>query len=414
MPVVHNKHAENNGKVASHAEILAADQRRVQSIHRRATETAVVVQSPPLSGVPDGEPPFNTSTSQPSSGEALDTAYYVVQIGLGTPMERFTVALDTGSDMTWVQCRPCKKCYKQKEPVFSPENSSTYANIPCWSPNCPFYRHNDSCSTDPYCAYHVAYFDDSHTYGNYANDTLAIGKDTIKDFGFGCSHDIWGLFGQSAGVLGLGRGKTSLMVQAKSKYGGVFSYCLPADPAVIGFLDLGHSAAEASTRQTPMLTNKGPMRYYVKLTGIKVGGHSLPINSSVFSTASAFMDSGTVITRLPPSAYGPLRSAFSGYMEVLGYKKGTTSSFFDTCYNLTGLQGVIQLPTVSLVFQGGATLDVDASGILYVVNISCACLAFKANWRDTDMAVIGSTQQMTYAVSYDVGNKVVGFTPGAC
>ncbi|CAN6373136.1 unnamed protein product [Urochloa humidicola] len=416
LPVVHRDGPcssplpDENGKVMSHAEILAADQRRVQYIQRRAIETAAAAVPPSSSssGMPYDEPS--------SPGDTLDTGYYVVPIGLGTPMQRFTVALDTGSDMTWVQCRPCKKCYHQKEPVFSPANSSTYAGIQCSSPNCPF-RNTKSCSRDHYCPFQVDYIDDSHSYGNYVYDTLAIGKDTITDFGFGCSHDIWGLFGQSAGVLGLGRGKTSLMVQAQSKYGGVFSYCLPADPNGIGFLDLGHGAAAAAAkaRQTPMLTNKGPTHYYVQMTGIKVGGHLLPINESVFSTtAGMIMDSGTVITRLPPSAYGPLRSAFVGYMEVLGYKKGPTFSLFDTCYNLTGLQGVIPVPTVALLFQGGATLDVDASGILYVANVSNACLAFTSSRWDTEIALIGSTQQKTYAVLYDVVRKVVGFTPGAC
>ncbi|CAO2149816.1 unnamed protein product [Urochloa humidicola] len=296
IPVVH-KHgpcssplADQNGKVPSHMEILAADQHRVQSIHRRAIETAVAV---PSSGMSDEEPPpFNEPLWSGSTMEDAD--YYMVPIGLGTPMKQYTVVLDTGSDMTWVQCLPCKYhyCFKQKEPLFSPANSSTYTNISCSSPSCPF-RNSNSCSRDQYCAFHVDYVDESYSDGTYANETLALGKDTIRDFGFGCSHNILGQFGLSAGVLGLGRGKTSLMVQAHSKYGGVFSYCLPAYPNGTGFLDLGHGAA-AKARLTPMLTNKVPgSYYYVLMTGIKVGGHLLPINGSVFSTAGTIMDSGT-------------------------------------------------------------------------------------------------------------------------
>jgi hypothetical protein len=240
----------------------------------------------------------------------------------------------------------------------------------------------------------------------------------VQDFRFGCSHSIWGLFGQSAGVIGLGRGRTSLMVQAGGKYGGVFAYCLPADPTGTGFLDFGPGAATmmaaAKARLTPMLTYKGPRYYYVGMTGIKVGGHLLPISRSVFSTAGTLVDSGTVITRLPPSAYRLLRSAFAKDMAVLGYQEAPGFAFLDTCFNLTGLQGILPLPTVSLVFHGGASLDVDATGILYVANVSRSCLAFAANGKDTDVAVIGSTQQKTYNIMYDIGKKVVGFTPGAC
>ncbi|CAN6363496.1 unnamed protein product [Urochloa humidicola] len=411
MPVVHQHGpcssplADENGKVMpSHEDILSADQRRVQSIHRRASMEA-------------GGSFNRTSTSQPSSsGSVLETGYYVVPIGLGTPTERYTVVLDTGSDVTWVQCLPCTG-HLQKEPVFSPANSSTYANISCWSPYCSDLD-TKFCKPGHVCAFSVDYVDNSHTSGTYGRDTLSLGADTIKGFRFGCSHyNIRGHFGQSAGVLGLGRGNTSLMVQAQSKYGGVFSYCLPADQTGTGFLDFGPGAAATAANArltTPMLVDKGPRYYYVGMTGIKVGGHMLPIDGSVFSTAGTIMDSGTVITRLPPSAYGPLRKAFAHDMEALGYKRGHGYSFLDTCFNLTGHQGVIALPTVSLVFQGGASLDLDASGILYVPAVSHACLAFAANFWDTDVAVIGSTQHKTYAVSYDLGNKVVGFTPGAC
>ena len=243
----------------------------------------------------------------------------------------------------------------------------------------------------------------------------------VQDFRFGCSHNIWGLFGQSAGVLGLGRGRTSLMVQAGNKYSGMFAYCLSADPSGTGFLDFGPGAtamaavAVKEARQTPMLTYKGPRYYYVGMTGIKVGGHLLPISRSIFSTAGTLIDSGTVITRLPPLAYRQLRSAFAKDMAALGYQKAPGwFEMLDTCFNLTGLQGIVLLPTVSLVFQGGASLDMDATGILYVANVSHACLAFAANNRNNDVAVIGSTQQKTYSFMYDIGKKVVGFTPGAC
>jgi hypothetical protein len=44
------------------------------------------------------------------------------------------------------------------------------------------------------------------------------------------------------------------------------------------------------------------------MTGIKVGGHLLPIPASVFSAGGALMDSGMVITHMPPSAHEPMQS----------------------------------------------------------------------------------------------------------
>jgi len=426
-PLADDKHGK---KVPSHTEILVADQRRVEYIHRRVSETTGRVRrqkhSAPVVELRPGTPSSTrssssslsssaTSTNLPAkSGLSLNTGNYVVPIRLGTPAARFTVVFDTGSDTTWVQCQPCVAyCYQQKEPLFTPTKSSTYANISCTSSYCSDLD-TSGCSGG-HCLYAVQYGDGSYTVGFYAQDTLTLGYDTVKDFRFGCGEKNRGLFGKAAGLMGLGRGKTSVPVQAYDKYSGVFAYCIPATSSGTGFLDFGPGApAAANARLTPMLVDNGPTFYYVGMTGIKVGGHLLSIPATVFSDAGALVDSGTVITRLPPSAYEPLRSAFAKGMEGLGYKTAPAFSILDTCYDLTGYQGSIALPAVSLVFQGGACLDVDASGILYVADVSQACLAFAANDDDTDMTIVGNTQQKTYSVLYDLGKKVVGFAPGAC
>ncbi|RLN19010.1 hypothetical protein C2845_PM02G11370 [Panicum miliaceum] len=221
----------------------------------------------------------------------LGTSNYVVTIELGTPEERLTVVFDTGSDTTWVQFQPyVASCYRQKEPLFSPAKSSTSANISC-SSSYSSDLNIRGCSGS-HCLYRVHYGDGSDTVGFYAQDTLTLASDAVKEFRFGCGEQNHGLFWQAAGPMGLGCGKTSLTVQAYGKYSGVFSYCLPATPSGAGFLDLGPGAA-ANARLTPMLTYKGSTFYYVGLTGIKVDGRAVSIPDSIFSTAGAVLDSGT-------------------------------------------------------------------------------------------------------------------------
>uniref|UniRef100_A0A453SJ53 Peptidase A1 domain-containing protein n=1 Tax=Aegilops tauschii subsp. strangulata TaxID=200361 RepID=A0A453SJ53_AEGTS len=208
-----------------------------------------------------------------------------------------------------------------------------------------------------------------------------------------------------------GRGK--LTVQAYDKYGGAFAYCLPASSSGTGYLDFGPGSAGNNARLTPMLTDKGPTFYYVGMTGIRVGGQQVPIAESVFSTAGTLVDSGTVITRLPATAYTALSKAFATGMSASGYKTAPAYSILDTCYDFTGLSDVA-LPTVSLVFQGGACLDVDVSGIVYAISQAQVCLAFASNGDDESVAIVGNTQQKTYGVLYDLGKKTVGFAPGSC
>ncbi|AET01001.1 eukaryotic aspartyl protease family protein, putative [Medicago truncatula] len=43
-----------------------------------------------------------------------------------TNFNQIYAQIDTGSDLTWFQCIPCTKYYKQLNPI-----SSTYSNIAC-------------------------------------------------------------------------------------------------------------------------------------------------------------------------------------------------------------------------------------------------------------------------------------------
>ncbi|KAF7103167.1 hypothetical protein CFC21_104189 [Triticum aestivum] len=412
--------ADAHGKLPAHDEILAADQNRVDSIQRRVSATTgrgkLTKRAAPVQPGTKKSPGHSASSSTPSlpatPGRALSTGNYVVTVGLGTPASKYTVVFDTGSDTTWVQCRPCVvKCYKQKEPLFDPAKSSTYANVSCSDPACDDLDSN-GC-TGGHCLYAVQYGDGSYTVGFFAQDTLTIAHDAIKGFRFGCGEKNSGLFGKTAGLMGLGRGKTSLTVQAYDKYGGAFAYCLPASLTGTGYLDFGPGSAGNNARLTPMLTDKGQTFYYVGLTGIRVGGQQVPVAESVFSTAGTLVDSGTVITRLPATAYLALSKAFAKAMSASGYKTAPAYSILDTCYDFTGLSDV-SLPTVSLVFQGGTCLDVDVSGIVYAISQAQVCLAFASNGDDESVAIIGNTQQKTYGVLYDLGKKTVGFAPGSC
>jgi hypothetical protein len=415
--------ADAHGKPPSHAEILAADQNRVESIQRRVSATtsklkkrAAPAQAGPKNpaGIHPGHSASSSAPSLPvSSGRALSTGNYVVTVGLGTPASQYTVVFDTGSDTTWVQCRPCVvKCYKQKEPLFDPAKSSTYANISCDNSACTDL--DESGCSGGHCLYAVQYGDGSYTVGFYAQDTLTIVHDAIKGFQFGCGEKNNGLFGKTAGLLGLGRGKSSLTVQAQYRYGGAFAYCFPAlSTGTTGYLDFGPGASPANARVTPMLVDNGPTFYYVGITGIRVGGKQLSIPESIFSTSGTIVDSGTVITRLPATAYKALSTAFTAVMAARGFKTAPAYSILETCYDFTGVSEVT-LPTVTLVFKGGACLDVDGSGILYAISEAQVCLAFASNGDDDSVSILGNTQQKTYGVVYDIGKKTVGFAPGAC
>lgn len=61
---------------------------------------------------------------------------YLVKLGIGTPQHLVSAAIDTASDLVWVQCQPCVSCYRQMDPLFNPKLSSSFAVVPCGSDTC--------------------------------------------------------------------------------------------------------------------------------------------------------------------------------------------------------------------------------------------------------------------------------------
>ncbi|CAL5050545.1 unnamed protein product [Urochloa decumbens] len=346
-------------------------------------------------------------------GSSLDSLEYVVTVGLGTPAVTQTVHIDTGSDVTWVQCRPCPAaaCHPQKDKLFNPVTSATYSAVRCGSAACnglgrrAFY--GNGCSRRGQCQYAVNYGDGSNTTGTYSSDKLTLTpKFAVDHFKFGCSHAEQLFTDKSDGLMGLGGGAQSLVSQAATK---AFSYCLPPAASYSGFLRLGEPRAAASRfAVTPMYRSENVDTYYlVLLQGIAVAGRRLRVPPSAFA-AGAVVDSGTVVTRLPATAYRVLRAAFRKEMRMYPRVAPPSDSILDTCYNLTG--DVKAIPSVSLVFERGATVELDrSSGIMLD-----GCLAFAPNDDDESVGIIGNVQQRTLEVLYDVAGGAVGFRPGAC
>ncbi|XP_074588190.1 aspartyl protease family protein At5g10770-like [Curcuma longa] len=395
-----------------HAEILARDQLRVGFLRQRiaAAELGGGGGTSPASA---GAAP---STKIPArSGESVSAGDYIVTVGLGTPPTAQTLFVDTGSDVTWVQCRPCAiSCHRQLDQLFAPASSATYANVTCASAACADLDVS-GCSGGT-CLYGVAYGDGSQSVGFYSSDALALTPaDVVPRFLFGCGQDNEGLFGRAAGILGLGGGRPSLVAQTMNKYNGVFGYCLPASASDAGYLAFGKSGITNPTvKYTNMLTDaKTPTFYFLNLTGISVSGQRLSILPAVFAKAGTLIDSGTVITRLPPAAYTSLRSAFRQGMSRYKNKRAPAVSILDTCYDPTG-RGELKLPAVALQFAGDVSVNLAPEGIVYAVNRSRICLAFAANDGDGDVGILGNVQQRTFGVIYDVPKKVIGFAAGGC
>ncbi|CAH8282023.1 unnamed protein product [Eruca vesicaria subsp. sativa] len=391
-----------------HDDILRLDQARVKSIHSN------------LSKKPTARDRISQSQStdlQAREGFTLGSGNYIVTVGIGTPKHDLSLVFDTGSDLTWTQCEPCiGSCYTQKDPIFNPSSSSSYSNISCSSPVCDSFASQTRrkyCSASN-CAYLIGYGDNSSTSGYLSKEKITLtNTDVFDNINFGCGQSNSGLFNGSAGLLGLGRGKSSFPSQTVMKYNNIFSYCLPSSPKYTGHLTFGTSGGlSSSLKYTSVSTvHESASLYGLDIVGISVDDKELEIPLTVFTTAGSIIDSGTVTTRLPPKAYAALRTAFKE--KMLNYTTTLGRSILDTCYDFTGLE-TVEIPKVSFSFKGGTVVELDAIRVLYAFKMSQVCLAFAGNDKDDDLAIFGNIQQKTMQVVYDGPGDRVGFAPNGC
>ncbi|GKU87424.1 hypothetical protein SLEP1_g1821 [Rubroshorea leprosula] len=359
------------------AQILLHDEKRVKSINSLGPSKYVT----DAQGKETHQLPI--PSKHPGGGN------YVVNVGLGTPIRNFYLTLDTGSDITWIRCKPCSSCLGgPKTTIFDPKSSSTF-------------RKNSSDYGKP-----IEYFDGTYAEGYWASDSLTISSsDSIENFNFVCVNDTNTL---DVGLLAFGHGDGNSLVTRNSN---VFCHCLPSEDAT-GYLLFGPGAREKCqvSNFTPLVSIPPDGTYLVNFVGISVGNQTLKITSPSTRT---MIDSGTVITRLPDTVYEQFSSAFSKQMDEYGLTRANGDETLHTCYERKGYKcDTVKIPAVVLHFEN---LDVklDGSQVLWK-NSSVCCLAFAGNKADGDMVIIGNHQLQKLNVLYDIQKRMVGIGPGNC
>ncbi|KAI6681190.1 hypothetical protein NL676_035071 [Syzygium grande] len=230
------------GEPVNHTQLLLEDIARVEWIESKYSG-ADATNSPKDSAV-SLEAKYNPNA-----------AGYFVTIGVGTPKQDMTLLFDTGSALTWTQCKPCaESCSK---PIFDPSRSSSYANISFSDPSCLLLRSGTGHVPRPSgstCSYKATYLGGASSEGFFATETLTLSRtDAITRFKFGCSQKSEKVEGY-AGLLGLARDEISFFDQSATKYGRSFSYCLPFIE-LHWLLNLGHGQQDIRLSQLHAINN---------------------------------------------------------------------------------------------------------------------------------------------------------------
>lgn len=356
-------------------------------------------------------PTSSFSTDAVGSVIVPATGEYLMQYAVGTPPVKVLGIFDTGSDLTWLQCAPCTKCYQQTDPIFDPAKSSTYKTIPCTAPQCRTV--SGHCVHSNNCEYTMTYGDGATSGGDLALDTITLGPTArFPQTIIGCGHDNTGIFNKKgSGIVGLGGSATSLVSQLGTSIAGKFSYCLvPFDkPAATSKLNFGTNAVVSGPGAvtTPLATGESDVYYTLTLEAISVGPTKITSTSAKAAGGNIIIDSGTTLTLLPSDLYTGFVAALKAQIKlrVVNDPQKTYSLCFDHP------ESTFKVPTIIAHFTGGADVTLSAP-YTYAGDETITCMAF--NPAGDSVAIFGNLAQADHLVGYDIVKKTVSFKPTDC
>ncbi|XP_026430809.1 aspartic proteinase nepenthesin-2-like [Papaver somniferum] len=365
------------------------------------------------------------------------TFYYAASLGIGTfPNEQdgymnYYLLIDSGSDLTWLQCRGATQFFDQDSPLYPWEESESYQPFPCQShtgPSC------NSCNAKGECAYKNYYASSQVSSGVVAKEKFTVksrssGIETFTGI-MGC-----GFFQANftignnhskqkpdfiAGILGLGSGPNSLISNLGPLGQGKFSYCFVKNSSdgFVGntFLSFGADATiEGQVGRTPLVeTSFETSYYYLNLEGISVGGNRLPIPRREFEidnrdgTGGCIIDSGVPLTTMYKNIFDVVAENLETYFQQYGMRRaGFTGSL--ACFIPLAGQEYIN-PTIIFHFQQ-ADYVISETWFERQGNV---CLAMASSDSNKPAVVFGAFQQVNKMILYDSMDMSLSFVDENC
>ena len=333
-------------------------------------------------------------------------------IYVGTPPQRQSVIVDTGSHYTAFPCAGCSQCGQHTDQYWDLKNSST-ATVP-------------KCQNQP-CVISQSYSEGSSWRAIKVVDKLWVGgldRASVSsapaysiDFLFGCQTSETGLFRTQLadGIMGMGIAADTVPSQLVAKgvtTSKVFALCFRIGG---GIMTLGGVDPRIHTK---------PQIFYAKLA--KSSGwynvnvldiflvhrdtkerKSLGQDKSVYQSGKgSIVDSGTTDTYLPQSVASKFQSLFQELSGVVFTQANTP---------LTQAQ-LDKMPNLVFVLEDveGKSFEVSMPWNNYVDSVGGGKYAFRIYLTENSGAVLGANFMSGYNVIFDVDGAKVGFSKSEC
>ncbi|GLT28154.1 hypothetical protein SLA2020_031060 [Shorea laevis] len=365
-----------------------------------------------------------SSVLLPLYGNVYPIGYYNVTINIGQPSKPYFLDLDTGSDLTWLQCdAPCVHCVEAPHPFYRPSNDL----VPCRDPLCeslhPPGEHK--CDNPHQCDYEVEYADGGSSLGVLVRDVFALnytnGAPLNPRLALGCGYDQ--LSGTSHhpldGILGLGRGKTSITSQlySQSLLRNVVGHCLSGRGG--GFLFFGDGLYDSSRIVWTSMSLELPKFYSPGFAELVFSGKTTGLKDLI-----VVFDSGSSYTYFNSQAYQNLLDSMNKELAGKPFKVATDDQTLPLCWkgrkpfkSVRDVRKFFKSISFAFTSNGAKTqFELPPESYLIISNKGNVCLGI-LNGSDVglkNLNIIGDISMQDRMVIYDNEKQLIGWDPANC
>ncbi|CAL5368846.1 unnamed protein product [Camellia sinensis] len=372
--------------------------------------------------------PVGSSVVLPIYGNVYPQGFYHVQLNIGQPSKPYFLDPDTGSDLTWLQCdAPCVHCTKGPHPLYRPSNDL----VACRDPLCASLQPSDDykCENPEQCDYIVEYADGGSSAGVLVKDNLALnftnGIRVSPRLAIGCGYDQRPPPGTSNyhpldGVLGLGKGKSSIVSQLHSQglVRNVVGHCLSSKGG--GYIFFGDDVYDSSRVVWTPMSRDNPHHYSLGSAELIHGGK--PIGSK---NLLVVFDSGSSYTYLNGQTYQSFISLLRKELNGKPLSETQDDRTLSVCWkgkkpfkNLRDVKKYFK--PLALSFSSGwrtkAQFEIPPEAYLIISSKGNVCLGILngAEVGLQDYNVIGDISMQDKMLIYDNEKQVIGWVSASC
>ncbi|GAB4842770.1 hypothetical protein Ancab_012745 [Ancistrocladus abbreviatus] len=367
-------------------------------------------------------------------GDVYPDGLYFTYLLVGNPPRPYFLDIDTGSDLTWLQCdAPCTSCAKGPHPLYKPTRSKIVASVDSMCTEVQRNQKTSYCDTCKQCDYEIEYADHSSTIGVLARDELDVlssnGSFVKLNIVFGCAYDQQGSLlsslAKTDGILGLGSGKVSLPSQLASQgiINNVLGHCLTTDAGGGGYLFLGDELIPyGDMAWAPMLGTSYLNLYSAEMLRISYGSRQINLDGGL---GRVLFDSGSSYTYFPKQAYTDLVISLKE-VSTAELTQDSSDPTLPLCWRSRSLVRSIAdikhfFKPLTLQFRNkwwllSTKLQILPESYLILSNTGNVCLGILdgSHVHDGSVIVLGDISMRGHLVVYDNVNGKIGWAQSDC